>query len=110
MKYHNFIFFTQQNVNPMFFGESKFNSDGTSILKYIKKKGFIAGHSNNIWTRQLYDIEDNYTENFEFDSFDHENIAMMCDQNFYNPENRFTPYMGPIITWKTFIKFIIKCI
>ena len=20
---------------------------------------------------------------------------MMCDPNFYNPENRFTPYMGP---------------
>ena len=95
MKYHNFIFFTQQNVNPMFFGESMFNSIGTSILKHIKKKGFITGHSNNICTRQLYDIEDNYTENIEYDSFDHENIAMMCDPNFYNPENRFTPYMGP---------------
>ena len=95
MKYHNFIFFTQQNVNPMFFGESMFNSNGTSILKHIKKKGFITGHSNNICTRQLYDIEDNYTENIEYDNFDHENIAMMCDPNFYNPENRFTPYMGP---------------
>ena len=95
MKYHNFIFFTQQNVNPMFFGESMFNSNGTSILKHIKKKGFITGHSNNICTRQLYDIEDNYTENVEYDNFDHESIAMMCDPNFYNPENRFTPYMGP---------------
>ena len=95
MKYHNFIFFTQQNVNPMFFGESMFNSNGTSILKHIKNKGFITGHSNNICTRQLYDIEDNYTENIEYDSFDHENIAMKCDPNFYNPENRFTPYMGP---------------
>ena len=95
MKYQNFIFFTQQNVNPMFFGESMFNSNGTSILKHIKKKGYITGHSNNICTRQLYDIEDNYTENIEYDNFDHENIAMMCDPNFYNPENRFTPYMGP---------------
>ena len=95
MKYHNFIFFTQQNVNPIFFGESMFNSNGTSILKHIKKKGFITGHSNNICTRQLYDIEDNYTENIEYDNFDHENIAMMCDPNFYNPANRFTPYMGP---------------
>lgn len=95
MKYQNFIFFTQQNVNPMFFGESMFNSNGTSILKYIKKKGYITGHANNICTRQLYDIEDNYTENVEYDNFDHENIAMMCDPNFYNPESRFTPYMGP---------------
>ena len=95
MKYQNFIFFTQQNVNPMFFGESMFNSNGTSILKYIKNKGYITGHSNNICTRQLYDIEDNYTENVIYESFDHENIAMMCDPNYYNPENRFTPYMGP---------------
>ena len=95
VKYQNFIFFTQQNVNPMFFGESMFNSNGTSILKRIKNKGFITGHSNNICTRQLYDIEDNYTENIIYDNFDHENIAMMCDPNYYNPENRFTPYMGP---------------
>ena len=95
MKYQNFIFFTQQNVNPMFFGESMFNSNGTSILKFIKKKGYITGHSNNICTRQLYDIEDNYTEHINYESFDHENIAMMCDPNYYNPENRFTPYMGP---------------
>ena len=95
MKYQSFIFFTQQNTNPMFFGESMFNSNGTSILKPIKKKGYITGHANNICTRALYDIEDNYTENIDFENFDHENIAMMCDPNFYNPENRFTPYMGP---------------
>ena len=95
MKYQNFIFFTQQNVNPMFFGESMFNSNGTSILKYIKQKGFITGQANNICTRQLYDIEDNYIQNITYENFDHENIAMFCDPNYYNPENRFTPYMGP---------------
>ena len=95
LKYQNFIFFTQQNVNPMFFGESMFNSNGTSILHHIKIKGYITGQANNICTRQLYDIEDNYTQNISYESFDHENIAMFCDPNFYNPENRFTPYMGP---------------
>ena len=95
MKYQNFIFFTQQNVNPMFFGESMFNSNGTSILKFIKKKGYVTGHANNICTRQLYDIEDNYTENINYENFDHENIAIMCDPNYYNPQNRFTPYLGP---------------
>jgi hypothetical protein len=79
----------------MFFGESMFNSNGTSILKSIKKKGFITAQANNICTRQLYDIEDNFTQNISYDNFDHENIAMFCDPNYYNPENRFTPYMGP---------------
>ena len=95
LKYQNFIFFTQQNVNPMFFGESMFNSNGTSILKLIKKKGYITAQADNICTRQLYDIEDNYTQNIDYESFDHENIALFCDPNYYNPENRFTPYMGP---------------
>ena len=58
MKYHNFIFFTQQNI--------------------------------------IIFAEDNYTENIEYDNFNHENIAMMCDPNFYDPENRFTPYRGHI--------------
>ena len=95
LKYQNFIFFTQQNVNPMFFGESMFNSNGTSILKLIKNKGYITAQANNICTRQLYDIEDNYTQNISYENFDHENIAMFCDPNYYKPENRFTPYMGP---------------
>ncbi len=95
MKYQAFIFFTQQNTNPMFFGESMFNSNGTSILKFMKSKGFITGHANNICTRQLYDIQDDYTENIYFENFDHELISLMCDPNYYNPENRFTPYMGP---------------
>ena len=95
LKYQNFIFFTQQNVNPMFFGESMFNSNGSSILKLIKSKGYITAQANNICTRQLYDIEDNYTQNISYEHFDHENIAMFCDPNYYNPENRFTPYMGP---------------
>ena len=59
-----------------------FNSSGTSILKHIKKKGFIIDHSNNICRRQLYDIEDNYTGNIEYDNFDHENITIDCGQNF----------------------------
>jgi len=65
---------------------------GLPIQKwYIKKNWFIAGHSNNICTKQIYDKEDNYSENIENNNFDHENIAMMCDSNFYYPENIFIP-------------------
>ena len=72
-----------------------FNSNGTSILKHIKKKGFIIDLSNNICWRKLYDIEDNYTRNIEYDNFNHENITIDVRPKFFNPENRFTPYMGP---------------
>ena len=94
LKYQNFIFFTQQNVNPMFFGESMFNSNGTSILKHIKNKGYITAQANNICTRQLYDIEDNYTKNISYENFDHENIAMFCDPNYNPPNNRVSLFKG----------------
>jgi hypothetical protein len=95
MKYHAFIFFTQLNINPMFYGQSMYNKNGTHLIKHLKQNGFITGQSNNICERELYDIEDGYIENVEWSSFDHENVAMMCDPNFSNPENPYTPYMGP---------------
>jgi ABC-type multidrug transport system permease subunit len=95
MKYHTFIFFTQPNVNPMFYGESMKLNNGTNIIKYFHEHGFISAQSNNICSRELYDIEPGYIENLNWEKFDHENIALFCDPNFFNPENPFTPYMGP---------------
>jgi hypothetical protein len=95
MKYHTFIYFTQPNVNPMFYGESMKHNNGTNIIKYFHDHGFISAQSNNICSRELYDIEPGYIENLKWESFDHENIALFCDPNFFNPENPFTPYMGP---------------
>ena len=95
MKYHAFIYFTPPNVNPMFYGESMLNSNGTNIIRAFKQRGFITGQSNNICSRELYDLEDDYTKDMDFEPFDHENIAMFCDPNFHNLENPFTPYLGP---------------
>ena len=95
IKYHSLLFFTLPNANPMFYGESMFNSNGTSILKAFKEKGFMTGQSNNICSRELYDFENDFVKNINFENFDHENIAMMCDPNFYKIENPFTAFLGP---------------
>jgi len=101
-KYNNILFlyidaiflpeFIRAMKNTEKYLSKYFNSSEKSLyqmMKYIKRKGFITAHSNNICERQLYDIDCNYTENIEYDNFDHENIVMICGQNFYNPENRF---------------------
>ncbi len=95
LKYHAFIYFTQPNVNPMFYGESMTHNNGTHIIKYFHERGFISAQSNNICSRELYDIEPGFIENLTWEPFDHENIALFCDPNYFNPENPFTPYMGP---------------
>jgi len=95
LKYHAFIYFTQPNVNPMFYGESMKHNNGTHIIKHFHDRGFISAQSNNICSRELYDIEPGFIENLKWEPFDHENIALFCDPNYFNPENPFTPYMGP---------------
>lgn len=95
MKYHAFKYFTPPNVNPMFYGQSMFHKNGTNIIRHFKERGFIIGQSNNICSRELYDLEDGYIEDMDWESYDHENIALMCDPNFYSPKDPYTPYMGP---------------
>ena len=95
LKYQAFIYFTQLNTNPMFYGKSMYSKSGTHILKHFHDNGFITGHSNNFCSRELYDIEKGYIENITFIPFDHENAALFCDPNYFSVENPYTPYMGP---------------
>jgi len=95
LKYQAFIYFTQLNTNPMFYGKSMYTKSGTHILKHFHENGFITGHSNNFCSRELYDIEKGYIENITFIPFDHENAALFCDPNYFSVENPYTPYMGP---------------
>ena len=95
LKYQAFIYFTQLNTNPMFYGKSMFTKSGTHILKEFHENGYISGHSNNFCSRELYDIEKGYIENLTFIPFDHELASLFCDPNYFSVENPYTPYMGP---------------
>lgn len=94
-KYHNFHVVTPWGVHPMFYGRSFNDFKGTHITRHLKKLGYITGQSNNICSREMYDIEEEKVANMDFDNFDHENNAIFCDPNFTNIENPYTPYLGP---------------
>jgi len=68
---------------------------GVHFLKYLHDKGFISGQSNNFCSRELYDLEEGFIDNITFVPFDHENIALFCDPNYFSVENPYTPYLGP---------------
>ena len=95
LKYQNFDSFTQINIMPMFYGSSMKSLNGINILKYLKNLGYITGGSENICSRELFDLEDYYTNNTQFESFDHENFALFCDPNMNHPEDPYTPFYGP---------------
>ena len=86
MKYTTFDAFTQMSAQPMFYGEKMDpkTSNGTFILKYMKQRGFITGQSIDLCSRELFVTMNNCLNKVEFSDFDHENVAMFCDANYYN--------------------------
>ena len=96
IKYHNFAPFTQINVQPMFYGKKMTSKEGIDITYYLKKNGYITGQSLNLCSKEVFAVERHYNVldvNFSF--FDHENIAMFCDPNYYDRNNPYTLHRGP---------------
>jgi hypothetical protein len=95
LKYHQFHVVSPWGTNPMFFGQSIYDYKGTQITYFLKKLGYITAQANNICTRDMYDLEGDEIKGINFDSYDHELSSFFCDPNFVNPENPYTPYLGP---------------
>ena len=97
LKYHTFAAFTQKNVQPMFYGEimDPKSSNGTSLIKYLKLNGYITAQSTNLCSKELFVTMNNCLNNVEFSDYDHENVAMFCDPNYYNRLNPYPAFSGP---------------
>ena len=96
MKYTTFDAFTQMSAQPMFYGEKMdpVTSNGTFIIKYYKERGFVTGQSINLCSRELFVTMNNCLNRVEFSDFDHENVAMFCDANYYNRDNPYPFLQG----------------
>ena len=70
-------------------------SNGTSLIKYMKKQGYITGQSTNLCSKELFVTMNNCLNNVEFSDFDHENVAMFCDPNYYDRTNPYPVFSGP---------------
>ena len=97
LKYHTFAAFTQKNIQPMFYGEKMDpeTSNGTSLIKYMKSQGYITGQSTNLCSKELFVTMNNCLNEVEFSDFDHENVAMFCDPNYYDRTNPYPIFGGP---------------
>ena len=97
LKYHTFAPFTQKNVQPMFYGEKMDpkSSNGTNIIKYLKLNGYVTAQSSNLCSKELFVTMNNCLNNVEFSDYDHENVAMFCDPNYYDRTNPYPAFSGP---------------
>ena len=82
MKYHNFKRATLHNAIPMFSGVYyKRKNEMISIVKKMKKEGYITGNVQDICHKELMSI--GKFKKYSFIEFDHEYSAPNCDPNVY---------------------------
>ena len=83
LKYHVFDSYnTNINKQSMFYGtDIILNNDENhrNILSHLKQNGFITAQSSNICSKYLSDF---YVKSLN-EEFDHENIGMFCDPNYF---------------------------
>ena len=95
-KFHSLGAYTHINIQPMFYGNSMKSNKGIEFIKYGKKNGFITGQSYDHCAHALYNDEKNLGSKYvKSELWDHENIAMFCDPNYYDKKFSSAYNRGP---------------
>ena len=82
LKYHKFDGSTLFNAVPMFCGVNfNFNSTIISIVKDMKKLGYITCNVQDVCQKELMVLGEN--KKFYYIEFDHEYVAPSCDPNIF---------------------------
>ena len=83
LKYHNLDGATLTNAIPMFSGVY-YNPNNTmiSIVKELKKLGYVTCNSQDVCHKELMGISD--LNKYTYVEFDHEYASPNCDPNIYN--------------------------
>ena len=90
LKYHSLTRFTVGNIYPMNYGfppggqSVRATEKGVSFVKYLKDNGFITGSSGTICSKDSLFPEELDLPNVEYEPYDHENLALFCDRNYYD--------------------------
>ena len=93
-KYHTFEGHTQGNIVPIFYGNRAHSNEKTEIVKFFNEKGFITATTHNSCNREIFDWPANFLKNTKFSYFDHENVAMFCDPNFEDKNDKWSIKKG----------------
>ena len=94
MKYNSFAPATHYNIIPMFYGNSFESKKGVNHIKYFKQNGYITGHEVDMCNKEQYDIIYDTLDNREYVEWDHENIAYLCDGNYFEIKNPYPSDKG----------------
>ena len=94
MKYHSFSASSKNNIIPMFYGSSLKSNKGISHIRYFKENGFVTGQEIDMCRKELYPMKLSKKDNKEYEEWDHENVAYLCDGNYFEINNDFPDDRG----------------
>ena len=98
MKYNTLKGLTIPNIKAMFYGIGLDESLGINLVKYFKEQGFVTGHTGTTCGKEIFSINALLqSQKLDFDAWDHENVALYCDPNFYDPEYSLTRGVASIL-------------
>ena len=93
MKYNTLKGLTLPNIKSMFYGVSLDEPDGVNVVKFYKEQGFVTGHTGTTCGKEIFSVNGLLrSQHLDYDNWDHENIAMYCDENFF--DWRYPIYKG----------------
>ena len=88
-KYHSIGGYTLANIFPMFYGMPFNSNKGQNIIKYFKEEGYITAQISNICSKELFEVVRKNNTSIKYENYDHDNIGMWCDPNYYNRNNPY---------------------
>ena len=78
----------------MFYGNSFQSKKGVNHIKYFKENGYITGHEVDMCNKEQYDISYDIEDKREYIEWDHENIAYLCDGNYFEKKSPYPDDKG----------------
>ena len=98
LKYNTLQALTYPNIKAMFYGIPVNGLNGTNIVKYFKERGYITGHTGTTCGKEIFSINKMIEcRSLDYNTFDHENIALFCDPNFYDYSYSLTKGVASIL-------------
>ena len=85
MKYNTLKGLTLPNIKAMFYGVGLNETEGVNLVKFYKEQGFVTGHTGTTCGKEIFSVNGLLqSQHLDYDNWDHENIAMFCDENFFD--------------------------
>ena len=85
MKYNTVKSLTLPNIKSMFYGVELTEPEGVNLVKYYKEQGYVTGHTGTTCGKEIFSVNGLLqSQHLDYDNWDHENIAMFCDPNFFD--------------------------